>query len=366
MPNQSILDSRDEIAQLDKSNMLGSIEALGKQIEHAWKEVQAVEFKPAAKIRNVVVAGMGGSGLGGDVIKHLFKDEITVPLEIVHSYTLPAYVNENTLVLLSSYSGTTEEVLACSEAAHQKNAQIMIIAAGGELAKHAQEHQHPAYIIDPIHNPSQQPRMAIGYAVFGTIGLLAKAGIITINEQMVSEVVATINTVIADNNVEVVGESNPAKTLAFNMVGRRGIIVAAEFLEGAAHVAANQHNENAKAFVDYKIIPELNHHLMEGLQFPRSNPASHFFLMIQSQLYNPKNGLRMRLTQQVIENNEIDTLSILLRASTKISQVFEMITLFAFTSFYLSMLEGIDPSPIPFVDYFKDELKKQSTDYQLA
>lgn len=340
--------------------MIGSIEALGKQIEHAWESVQSVEFTPTAEIRNVVVAGMGGSGLGADVIKHLFRDELKVPLEIVHGYSLPAFVNENTLVLLASYSGGTEEIIACADDAHSKNAQIMIIAAGGELAKRAEEHQHAAYIIDPVHNPSGQPRMALGYAVFGTIGLLAKAGILNLSDEVVGEVVAAINTVISDNTVEVIGESNPAKALAFQMVDRRGVIVVSEFLEGAAHVAANQHNENAKAFVDYKIVPEINHHLMEGLQFPKSNATEHVFFMVQSQLYQPKNSLRMKLTQQVIEENEIDALNVLLRANSKIAQVFEMITLFSFANFYLAMLEGIDPTPIPFVDYFKEQLDKDS------
>lgn len=363
MPNKSILDSREEIAKLDKSNMMGSVEALGKQVEHAWREAQNIPFTPTAEVRNVVIAGMGGSGLGGDVIKHLYKDRLSVPIEIIHDYTLPKYVNENTLVVLASYSGGTEEILACSDEAHQKNAQIMVVAAGGELAKRAEEHQHPIYLIDPIYNPSNQPRMAVGYAIFGTIGLLAKAGIVNVSDDEVQEVIKAINKVVEDNNVEVLGESNPAKTLAFNMVGRRGVIVVSEFLEGAAHVAANQHNENAKAFVDYKVVPELNHHLMEGLRFPQSNATNHFFVMVQSQLYYPKNSLRMRLTQQVIENNEIDTLSVLLRAPSKISQVFEMIALFGFAGFYLSMLEGIDPSPIPFVDYFKDELNKHGENY---
>jgi glucose/mannose-6-phosphate isomerase len=358
---KSILESRSMMAKLDQSNMLGSIEELGRQVEHAWQDLKSVSFKPSAEIRHVVIAGMGGSGLGADVIKHLFKDQLRVPLDYVHDYTLPGYVNQHTLVVLASYSGTTEEILACADHAQELGAQIMVIAAGGPLADLARNKNYAIYLIDAKYNPSNQPRMAIGYAVFGTIGLLAKAGIVSVSDDEVKEVVKTIDQVVKDCTVEVAQENNPAKALAFLMLDRRPVIVAAEFLEGAAHVATNQHNENAKSFVDYKVVPEINHHLMEGLRFPSSNALHHVFIFAQSQLYQPANAIRMQLTQKVVEDNGIETMMTPLRAHSKMAQVFEMIALFSFGGFYLSMLEGIDPTPIPFVDGFKDELKKRAS-----
>ncbi len=354
----SILDSREEISKLDLENMMGSIEELGNQVQHAWEDLKSVTFTPKAEIKNVVIAGMGGSGLGADVIKHLFKPELKVPLDYVHDYTLPGYVNENTLVVLASYSGTTEEINSCGEQAQKKNAQIMVIAAGGDLEKLAQQNGYTIYKINPKYNPSNQPRMAIGYAVFGTIGLLSKAGIISLTDSDIQAVVATIQKQIADCKVETMGEENPAKALAFMMVDRRPVFVVSDFLEGAAHVSTNQHNENAKAFVDYKVVPEIDHHLLEGLKFPKSNATNHLFVFVQSMLYHPKNVIRMNLTQKIVDANEIDTIAIPLKAQTKIEQVFEMLTLFGFAGFYLAMLEGINPSPIPFVETFKVDLKE--------
>lgn len=355
-----ILDSREEIAKLDIENMMGSIEELGNQVNHSWQETKSIEFIPSAEIKNVVVSGMGGSGLGADVIKHLFKDELRVPLDYVHDYTLPGYVNENTLVLLSSYSGTTEEVVACAEEAKQKNAQIMVIAAGGTLEEIANENHYAFYKIDPKFNPSNQPRMAIGYAVFGMIGLLSRAGVISLTDKQIDAVINTINKQIEDCKVEVLGEENPAKTLAFMLLDRRPVFVVSDFLEGAAHVSTNQHNENAKAFVDYKIVPEMDHHLLEGLKYPASNVTNHIFVFVKSMLYHPKNIIRMQLTQKIVDDNEIDTLAVPIKSQTKIEQVFEMLTLFGFTGFYLAMLEGINPSPIPFVESFKTDLKKMT------
>jgi len=205
--------------------------------------------------------------------------------------------------------------------------------------------------------------MAIGYSVFGTIGLLEKAGLLSISDADVAAVVATIHKQVEACTVEVLGESNPAKVLAYLMIDHQPVITAAEFLEGAAHVSANQHNENGKVYVNYKVVPEINHHLMEGLRFPKSNASTHFFVFVTSVLYPPKISLRMKLTQQIVESNEIHTTAVPLQAASKLEQVFEMISLFSFCSFYLAMLEGIDPSPIPFVDEFKDELKKLSQEY---
>ncbi|MGD9129127.1 MAG: SIS domain-containing protein [Candidatus Woesebacteria bacterium] len=357
--NKSILDSRQAIAKIDKSNVLGSVEALADQIKHIWEIAdQSLSFKSKNEIENVVVTGMGGSALGPDVVKYLFKEKLDLPFEVVNSYTLPNYVNQHSLVILSSYSGTTEEVLACSKEVEKKNAQVMVITAGGELKKIAEKKSYPLLLIDPKYNPCGEPRMAIGYAIFGMIALLSKAGIIQISEDETKEVITTIISVIEKCKVEVEAEKNQAKTLAFALYDKRPIFVASEFLTGAAHVAANQSNENAKAFADYKIIPEINHHLMEGLHFPKSNTYSHLFIFFNSSLYNPRNQKRMKLTQRVVEKNQIETLSIKLESESKITQVFELITLTAYSIFYLSMLENVNPDAIPYVDWFKAQMKK--------
>jgi glucose/mannose-6-phosphate isomerase len=357
--NQSVLDSRQQITQIDKSNMLGSIEELGLQIKHAWADTRNLSLILNPPIKNVIIAGMGGSGLGGDVIKSLFKQEMTVPLDLVHDYTLPNFVNQSTLVILSSYSGTTEEILACAEDARQRQAQIAVICAGGDLADFAKKYDYPVYVINALHNPSNQPRMAIGYAVFGTIAILEKAGIIKLYDQQVDAVVNTITAQIKACTVEIEQSENPAKALAYTMIDRRPVLVVSEFLEGAAHVTANQLNENGKVFVDYKVVPEMDHHLLEGLKFPKSNSSTHVFIFVETLLLRMENILRIQLSRQIVADNEIDTIAVPLKSSSKLEQVFEMITMFSFAGFYLAMLEGVDPSPIPFVDNFKNELSKK-------
>lgn len=353
------LDDRASIATLDASNMVGSVESLAKQVADAWSATRSLSFTPTAEIRSVVVAGMGGSALGADVIRHVFKDQLTVPLEIARDYTLPAYVNQHTLVILASYSGTTEETLSCAKQAESAGAQVMVISAGGELGELAKTHNFTHYTIVPTHNPSGQPRAAIGYAITGTIALLASAGIVAVGEEEINTVVQTIEEITTECAVEKSQDNNPAKLLAFEMLDMRPLIVVADFLEGAAHVAANTTNENAKAFADYKIIPEINHHLLEGLQFPKTNTSTHVAIFVMSLLYHERNRTRMEITQKLAEENHFTSLQVPLKGPTKLAQAFELIALFAHASFYLSMLEGIDPTPIPFVDKFKAELGHQ-------
>lgn len=353
-----ILSSREEIAKIDKSNVLGSVEALADQVADAWRATQKIKVDFKEEIHNVVIAGMGGSGLGADVIKSLFKAELKVPLDFVHSYTLPGYVNKNSLVVLASYSGNTEEVLSAMEDAQDRKAQIVTICAGGELAKTADAFSYPTYLIEPKFNPSNQPRMAIGYAVFGTLALLSKVGIISLTKTQVEEAVAAINQVKETCTVEVADDKNLAKQLTYHIHQLRAVLVGAEFLEGAVHTSTNQFNENAKAYADYKVIPEINHHLMEGLKFPDSNQHSHTFIFINSDLYLERNKKRMELTKKIVEKNGISTFTVKLKSKTKIAQVFESIAIFAYVNLYLSMIEGIDPAPIPFVDWFKEQLAK--------
>lgn len=358
--NQNYLDDLDKIRQIDESNVLGSIEELRYQVKQTSQEIDELAFPIENEIQNVVVAGMGGSALGADIIKNLYKNELKVPFDICRDYNLPNYVDKNSLVILSSYSGTTEETLSCAKQAKDKKANIIVISAGGDLINFANKHHFPFFQIKPEHNPSNQPRMALGYSIFAMISIIKKLNLIDFKAEQVNDILIAIRDMDKKCSVNLPTKKNIAKMLAFNLVEKRPILVGAEFLEGILHVAANQLNENAKIFADYKVVPEINHHLLEGLQFPKNNKDNHLFIFIKSVFLNEKNQLRMKLTRQVIEKEKIDNLEIKLEAYSKITQIFECLTLFSYTSLYLSVLEGINPSLIPNVDWFKDQLKKLS------
>lgn len=353
------LNDRHAISQLDKSNVLGSIEQLPDQIQDAWEQTEHQNNTAYAEgVDHVIVSGMGGSALGAYVIQSLAKQSLKVPLEVVNDYTLPAYVNNKTLVILSSYSGTTEETLTAAKEAELKGAKIAVISAGGELAQLAQTKQYPCYLINPRYNPSNQPRMAIGYAIVGQIGLLKSFGLIDTSSIHIDQII----TFLKQNAQQLMPEStnNLAKQLAASVTDKIIYLVSAEHLTGPTHVINNQLNENAKHLTVELKLPELNHHYMEGLPHPEAAKARCHFWFINSALYTPKLQLRLALTQDVVTQNGYSSAIINLTATDKFVQAFELIQLGAYTNFYLAMLHGIDPAPIPWVDYFKAQLKKQS------
>jgi len=354
----SILEDRIAIKKLDPEGALASAESITDQVKQVWEEQDQIDLSGYKNVANIVVAGMGGSALGADFVRHLYKQELPVSLEISKDYTLPNYVNQNTLVILSSYSGSTEETLNCAKEAEQKGAMIAVITAGNKLAQLAQEKNYPSYIINPKFNPSNQPRMATAYNIMAILLMLKKLGLLKFEEENLHQILDVINATTQRCLVEVSQEKNQAKILAYMFVERRPILVGAEFLEGALHISTNQLNENAKIYADYKIIPEINHHLLEGLTFPKSNALNHFFVFFQSSLYRNEVQKRIELTRQAVEKTGIESIEIKLESENKLMQAFELITLGTFTNLYLSYLEGINPCPIPMVDWFKAQLEK--------
>jgi len=357
MTKASLLDSRSLISKLDKQNVLGSIEALPDQIRDAWEQTNNLEFpSDYPNVKNILVAGMGGSALGAHVIKHLYKDELTLPLEVYSHYHLPGYVSKDSFVLLSSYSGNTEEVIAAAKQAKEIGAKICVIAGGGELLQLARDNHWPHYHIDPRYNPSNEPRMAIGYAVFGTLSLFAKAGLINLSTENVLNLVDNLKELDSKLNPDSTS-GNTAKLLAYQAYDKAIVLSGAEHLIGAAHVTNNQLNENAKLLTAEWHLPELNHHYLEALSNPHKIKEDVFFLLFNSHLYDPRVTKRLTLTAEVIKKSGYEAEVIQASAPTKLEQIFEVITLGAYLNFYLAMLYNLNPAPIPNVDWFKQAMK---------
>lgn len=354
-----ILENIDRIKELDKSNVYGSVVQLGKQFEHAFSEASKVPIPDDYKnINNLVMCGMGGSGLAARIIESLYGNELKIPLARVNNYFLPSWSNENTLVVLSSFSGNTEEVISCANNALQKRSKILSIGTGGKLEEFSTNNNIPFYKINPTYNPSNQPRLAIGYSVIGQLMLVSKTGLFNINEEEVNKIKDTVEKVVNNNSIDKVFENNPSKQATQKLKEKIIILVSAEHMTGATHTIKNQLNENTKTFSCRFDIPELNHHLMEGLKYPTTNKNNLIFYFLDSDLYSQRIKKRLEITKEIVEKNEIENIYWKADSNDKLSQVFEFIQFGGFISFYLSMIYGIDPAPIPFVDYFKERLAK--------
>lgn len=351
--------SLDLIKKLDKGRVYESVLSFPKQIKHSSELTESFNLPGDYKaVKNVIVAGMGGSALGARLIDSLEYEILKVPLEIVNDYHLPSYVNENTLVIASSYSGSTEETLSCYRQAKKLKAKVLSISTGGELANLANKDKVPSFVFKPQFNPSNQPRLGIGYSTISLMLIMAKLKLISLSDEQVGRIISVAEKSNREYGIENV--DNQAVRLAGKLMGRIPVLIAAEHLYEATHTTKNQLNENAKTFSAHFAIPELNHHLMEGLSFPKTNKDNLLFIFYISNLYHFRIQRRFELTKKLVESAKIPTFTFIPQSKTRLEQTFEVIQFGNFYSFYLALLNGLDPAPIPWVDWFKEQMLSQS------
>ncbi|KKU13692.1 MAG: Bifunctional phosphoglucose/phosphomannose isomerase [Parcubacteria group bacterium GW2011_GWC2_45_7] len=370
------LDNSANFKKYDPHHVLESVLALPKQCTQAWSEASRIKLPPEySNPTNIVVAAMGGSGLGAHLIKSVFsakggsaaggEPSLRIPLEIINHYQLPAYVGKNTLVIIISYSGSTEEPLAAAKEAKKRQAKIAGVTAGGELKTWLKQNNLPAYIFNPLHNPSGQPRLGTSYLLMGTLGLLINLpGIFTTPSKklatLIQDAIRATEEAVKKYGPAIPASKNPAKQLATKLHERGALIFASEHLLGNAHILANQIHESAKQFAAWFAIPEMNHHLMEGLTFPKLNHRYLTAIFLESSLYHPRVATRYPITKDVLQKQKVPAFSFALQSQEHFNQAIETLTFGGFLSFYLTMLNHIDPSKIPWVDYFKKRLANGS------
>lgn len=338
------------VKDVDPKNVSASTGMLPDQCRQIWEEAKKVEFPQSYQdIDNIVVCGMGGSAYGGYVVSSLLKDQLRTSVISNNDYHLPGFVNDKTMVVLSSYSGGTEETISCADETLGKRLKMVAITGGGKLAEIFRGNNLPALIFDGKFNPSGQPRLGTGYIILGTIGLLNGLGLITISDEEVEDAIGELV-----RNQEAIKQL--AQELAPKLDGFIPLIIGAEFLSGNTHIIRNQINETAKSFADYALLPELNHHLMEGLKNPSDKKLVVLFL--ESDFYSEKIKKRVEVTKDVVGKNNVFSASYQAQGSSKLSQMLNVLSFGGYLSLDLAILYGQDPSVIPWVDYFKEQLSK--------
>ncbi len=328
-----------------------SIELGGQQLVQAYLETKALKLpKSYLGINKVVVVGMGGSQLSIDLIKALFSDRLKYPIIQVRGYRLPSFVDDKTLIILSSYSGGTEEVLSVVSEVKKKKYKALIISSGGKLASLAKEYKIPAYIFRPVNNPSKQPRMGTNYITGAVIRTLKNLNVLKITDNEVNNISDALTKSFKEYT-----KTKEVDNLATKLKDKIIIYITSEFLKGNGHIINNQTNESSKQLAYYYYIPELNHHLLEGLTFPKENKEMLYFVLFNSDNYLPRIQKRYQVTKEVLSKYKIKYSEIKFKGN-KIEQVFQLLTFGALLSFKLAKLNKQDPNKIPWVDYFKKKL----------
>jgi glucose/mannose-6-phosphate isomerase len=340
----------DNIAKLDSRNVRDTISYFPKQCLHAWEQNN---YSPRdIPLKNILVIGMGGSALGPYILDSLRI--LKVPLVMSHEYTIPPWVGKETLVFAISYSGTTEETLSATEQALSIGAYVVGITAGNTLEKILKEKNAPVCTINTNDNPCGQPRYAAGSMMMHMLKVCIAEGLCTLSASGVESALEELTTwqekFTDSKDIEKIYEE------AKDLENKMPMLIHSEHLANVGRFIRNQMHETAKVLAITHDIPELNHHLMEGLEYPLDNMKNLRVLFFESNLYSERIGKRFAITKEVLRGQGISYKSIVIEGKTPLSQVLIGMLRGMYLAFALALLHEKDPSEVKWVNYFKQQL----------
>ena len=330
--------------------MKNLISGFSKQLREAIEIGEQLKLtKPGAEIRNIVVAGMGGSGIGANLVESFTADKLMVPFVITKNYEIPGFVGKNTLFVASSYSGNTEETLSCIEQALNKKAKIVCITSGGKLLELANEKD-----LDHVKIPPgiDCPRACLGYSFVQLLFILNGFGLI--DNKFIDDLLSSIK--LIDQQSDNIHKQ--AKEIAQQLHHKLPIIYADNRSGAVATRFQQQINENAKQICHVNLFPEMNHNELVGWEFPENIFSQTAVIIIRTGYDHPRNSVRMNICKHIFEKKCGSVLEIKAIGNSLIEQSIYLIHLLDWVSVYLAELNETDPFPVSIINYLKEELAK--------
>jgi glucose/mannose-6-phosphate isomerase len=348
----------DDIAYLkstDPKDMRTRIAELSVQCSEAWALAERCSLpENYRQADSIVILGMGGSAIGGDLVCSLVRDECSVPISVGRDYDLPAFVDGQTLAIASSYSGNTEETISAFDKALERGAMALAITTGGQLAETCRRRDVPLITFDY----EAQPRAALGYSFVTLLVVLQELGYIAGKSGQLSEATTSLEHLHSRIGVEVPEADNPAKQLARRLEGKLPVFYGARHLSEVARRWKCQLNENSKAWAFWEVLPELNHNAVAGYEFPPTLVPHLYVLMLASDLYHPRHQARLEVTGEILTQRGIRYETIQVPGTSRLSQMLWAIHFVDFVSYYLAVLYGTDPTPVDSIIYLKQRLSE--------
>ncbi len=346
------------IKRLDKSNMLNLLLDFPLQCKQAYDIAKASRLLLRPKdFTKIVFAGLGGSAIGADVVRSYLYFESKVPISVCREYELPAYVDNSTLVFISSYSGNTEETISAYRQAKDKGAQLILISSYGLLKEYSQKEGIP-FIEIPRGLP---PRCALGYLSIIPLAILNKLGMIGDIAPSLSATLEVLEELKNKNlNPHVGKKDNIAKYVADKLFNKFAVIYSASVhFDTVVTRLRGQLNENSKSLASSHLFPEMNHNEIVGWQNPKKLFKNFVVLMLRDKDMHRRVSTRMDITSDILKEEGVLALEIWSRGENLLSRIFSLIYIGDFISFYLAILYGIDPTPVDRIAYLKKRLAKE-------
>jgi len=350
-----VLDDPVRRAELDTGEHLRHLGGLGEQLRRGYAAGRAVERAPSGKDATaVVVCGMGGSGVAGDVLRGLYAERLGVPVIASKGYRLPAFAGRDTVVVAVSFSGNTEETVSAYQEAVERGCRVTAISCGGRLGELAAT-DGVAHVNPPSDVP--MPRMAIGDLSASVIGVLESAGVLPAAGAELAEAAEVLDGVAARVAPDRPVGDNVAKELAAWIGERTPVVWGSEGLaEAPAARFRTQVNENAKAPALSSWLPELDHNEIEG--WSAGTGTGHALVALRHPLEHARVGDRFAATLAAIAPSGLESRELHAEGARPFEVLFSLVLLVDFTATYLALLRGVDPTPIPVLSSLKERLTR--------
>lgn len=347
------LDDISRFKQIDVQDMLSHIDGLPDQINFAWELGSQLPLPDWEGIKRVLVAGMGGSAIGADLVAAYIAPHCPVPVIVHRNYSLPAWANgEDTLVIASSHSGNTEETLSSFASAIENKCRILALTTGGKLAEMCQDSGAALWQFEH----QGQPRAAVGYSAGLLLAAFSRFGLISSPEVEIKETVQAMRTQQETLFAEVPTANNLAKRLAGQIYGRWVMVIGADALEPVARRWKTQISEIAKAWGQFEALPEVDHNTLAGLVYPEQALGQTMALFLRAHSYHSRNLLRSNLTKTAFMVEGLNTDFIDAQGTNPLAQQWTALHLGDYTAYYLAMAYGIDPTAIPTIEMLKSQM----------
>jgi len=338
------------IEKYDPSNQFDVLKKTYEQIEFAWNnKIDLSSFKKKG-IESVVVTGLGGSAISGDLFANFFRGELDIPFNVNRSYNLPKFINKNTLLVVSSYSGNTEETISVFNSALKTKCKIVCITTGGKVEKIAEENKVPVIRV----LPGFHPRYALGLSFFSLLKVMSKLRIVEVQSSLVNSIIKLYK----DKAKLYSKEKNPALAYAEQLLGFIPIIYSAEgYTSAVGYRFKCQFNENSKLNAFHNVLPEMNHNEIVGWESFMENQLRTKVINILDRDYHSQVKKRFKVISEIISERNVDTINLESGEKSFKVRLMDLIYLGDWITYYTGVLRGFDPAEIKNIDLLKEKLK---------
>jgi glucose/mannose-6-phosphate isomerase len=343
----------DRFAQLDPQDMRGHIDGLPSQLEHGWELGMRQPWVDGPRPQTIVLAGMGGSAIGADLVAAYLAPSIPVPLIVWRGYDLPASAGQDALVILSSHSGNTEETLSAFDAARRSGARLLAITTGGELARRCDLEGLPVWRFEH----RGQPRAAVGFSFALILAALYRLGLTREAGGDIHAASEAMRRQQHDLRAETPVALNPARRMAGQFLDRFPLIIAGGLLAPVARRWRTQIAEVAKAVAQFEELPEADHNMVAGVGHPEALITRTLAVFLRASLDSPRLAARVEATRQVLMVEGFNTDVIEAAGDTRLAQQWACLHYGDYVAYYLAMAYGVDPTPVAAIEDLKRRLR---------